>query len=237
MEWKDRESYLQKTSTRDFVPKEFHLLCLSNLRRWNRQCWKNSDAELVFMIPQGFCMKPKQMKKGLNYRVTAQSFFVINDPDTANKLRLTEMKQGRLYLGPSGENTFSGSGYEIKINVKDSSIDDGKSCTDYKRIKTTYGECIETALMKNLIAWYGCLPPWFPAQNKTTTCGAQVEMMKPNEEDASKAEIQRLKKGFELESSTDCLTSCKRMSFEIRRLYSDPYRNGLLIVRLNIDDL
>ena len=61
--------------------------------------------------------------------------------------------------------------------------------------------------------------------------------MKPNEEDASKAEIQRLKKGFELESSTDCLTSCKRMSFEIRRLYSDPYRNGLLIVRLNIDDL
>ena len=66
------------------------------------------------MIPQGFCMKPKQMKKGLNFRVTAQSFFVINDPDTANKLRLTEMEQGRLYLGPSGENTFSGSGYEIK---------------------------------------------------------------------------------------------------------------------------
>ena len=102
--------------------------------------WKNSDAELVFMIPQGFCMKPKQMKKGLNFRVIAQSFFVINDPDTANKLRLTEMEQGRLYFGPSGENTFSGIGYEIKINVKDSSIDDGKRCTDYKRIKTTYGE-------------------------------------------------------------------------------------------------
>ena len=186
------------------------------------------------MIPQGFCMKPKQIKKGLNFRVTAQSFFVINDPDTANKLRLTEMEQGRLYFGPSGENTFSGSGYEIKINVKDSSIDDGKSCTNYKRIKTTYGECIETALMKNLIAWYGCLPPWFPAQNMTTTCGAQVEMMK---EDASKAEILRLKKGFELKSSADCLPSCKRMSFEIRQLYSDPYRNGLLIVRLNIDDL
>ena len=45
------------------------------------------------------------------------------------------------------------------------SIYDGVTCTDYKRINHTYGECIENALEKKMLVWYGCIPPWFPTTN------------------------------------------------------------------------
>ena len=194
--------------------------------------WKRSETELVFKTPQGFCMKPKQMKKGLNFRVTTQSFFAINDPAKQNKLRITAMEHGKFNFGPSGVNTFSGSGYEIKIKIEDATIHDGVSCTQYNRINTTYGECIENGLMNSLVAWYGCLPPWFPAGNKPT-CGSDVHITKQNEKEAL-AEILRMNKGFDLKSSSACLPPCTKMAFEIKQLYYDPNRKELLILKLYI---
>ena len=67
-------------------------------------------------------MKPKLIGKGLNFRVTKQSFYSINDPALANHLRISIVELGKEMFGPSGNGTFTGGLVEIQINVEDSRL-------------------------------------------------------------------------------------------------------------------
>ena len=65
-------------------------------------------------------MEPKLIKKGLNFRVTKQSFYAINDPGLVNNLRISMMDHGKGEFGPSGNGTFTGGLFEIQISIEDS---------------------------------------------------------------------------------------------------------------------
>jgi hypothetical protein len=57
---------------------------------------------------------------------------------------------------------------EITYELHDSSLRDGITCIDYEREnKTTYGNCIISALHAMYLEVMGCFPPWIPgSQNR-----------------------------------------------------------------------
>lgn len=57
---------------------------------------------------------------------------------------------------------------EITYELHDSSLRDGITCIDYElENKTTYGNCITSALHAKYLDVMGCFPPWMPgSQNR-----------------------------------------------------------------------
>ena len=56
---------------------------------------------------------------------------LLVDPNKESNLRVLEMISGRLYSGPTYNKFFEQSSY------------DGKSCTDYERMNSSYGNCMK----------------------------------------------------------------------------------------------
>ena len=99
------------------------------------------------------------------YITTQKStMMLLVDPNKESNLRVLEMISGRLYSGPTYSKFFEQSSYELGYTIHDSKIYDGKSCTDYKRMNSSYGNCVDSIMKRHLMECYGCLPPWFPAQ-------------------------------------------------------------------------
>lgn len=125
---------------------------------------KTSTTEEVFLLPHGKC------KKLLGFNTTAkdeirsreQSMLLIVDPNKENSIRIKEMENARVDLGPTNVNSqfFNFGDYELSITLHDKSIDDGKSCYDYEKLESSYGNCVEVKVKEYYLEKLGCLPPW-----------------------------------------------------------------------------
>ena len=196
--------------------------------------WTDAPADLVYFIPQKFCMKPKQTLKGMNFRSTKKSFLYLDDPEKTNGLRITRIDSWKGELGPTGNLTFNGKLYEVQISIHDSKVHDGLTCTDYKKIGTSYGECVENEFKRELLGWFGCLPPWFPKKIENLECSDAKTANTPGFD--ALVEIIKLIKGLDLKVAESCLPPCTTMSWKLKELYHQTNVEKYSYIELKIMD-
>ena len=135
---------------------------------------KNNQSELL-LFPHGFCQKVeiKSPSDKIILQSTEPVYILLVDPSVVNNIRTGETEQNRVSL----EKTLTG--YEAKYymasySIHDASIRDGKRCKVYTK-DNSYGMCLEDALKGELVATYGCIPPWFQAKisDKNLICNQE----------------------------------------------------------------
>ena len=187
----------------------------------------------VFMPRLGFCLKLIDDNSKVYIKENKKSVLIIVDPFRENGLRALEMDNGMLHFGPTYENFYDGASYELEYRLKDSSLYDGKSCSDYNRFNSSYGSCIESIMREKLLGCYGCLPPWFPGSMKKT-CETDISISSND-----KSACQLLSHTFlnfflgrDLKIFENCLPPCMKM--ELRMKSTSHITNGKRYTRLSI---
>ena len=128
-------------------------------------------TENIFILPMGFCRRPVNfsLDKAIKMVTRTRLTILLEDPYQFNRVRSKATPKASIQLKDlSGE-----SQYKVTYTIHDNKLNNGLSCTDYEQIGTSYGSCIEKALEKEFIEWFGCLPPWFPSstpEDKTQKC-------------------------------------------------------------------
>ena len=176
--------------------------------------WRDAVAEEIFEIRFGLCKKSKKTKKGMNFRVTKNSFLYIDDPEKTMDFRISSSST-KFKFGPTTNNRFDGHLYQVQIILHDSSIFDGVTCTNYAAKNSTYGQCIQNELKQEMESWYGCLAPWF-SQNSGPMCEVNTTIKK---QDSAYKEYHKLVKGLEMDISEPCLPPCITMTWQVKELY------------------
>ena len=178
-----------------------------------------SNAEKSYMAPHGWCM----LLKSSNYtkefiKTTKQSLILVVDPSKVNNLRTLEMDNGRIMFGPTESNLYDWSAYEISIRLYNSNINDGKSCTNYDILNSSYGECIEDAIQAVFMKYYGCLPPWFPSSTKYTCEDyLEVKIDKHTLPINISEDFKLMYYGRQMEMLNKCLPPCLIMKIKMKR--------------------
>ena len=176
-----------------------------------------NDTTTVFRIPQGFCMKPDKIDDVMYFRTRQKTIVYLEDSSMDTGFRITRSINGAFRIGPVEHQQFQGYNYEMEIDIHDSSIFDGITCTDYERLKSSYGECFEREIQKYFLDGYGCLPPWISGNAPNgMKCGPDINATKIDPK--AWQEISRVTEGFELKSTAACLPPCKTMTFKFNEL-------------------
>ena len=83
----------------------------------------------------------------------------------------------RYDIGPSSNGLFQWANFLLDYDIHDDRIKDGITCTDYGKYNTSYGSCIKSAMRAELLAAFGCLPPWFLNEDpKTCESGIPINI-------------------------------------------------------------
>ena len=185
---------------------------------------KYDNETIIFLMPYGFCLKfNKTTTQKIIYWSVKKSVFMLTDPAKVNSFKTNEMENSRIQFGPTTDGLFDISAYEIQYSLHDSRIQDGKTCTDYARLKSSYEECILTVLKARLLKYYNCLPPWFPKPSDQT-CEKDKEIKVEQENQGSILEYSKdrinydmneLILGRELEMLKVCLPPCLKMDVKM----------------------
>ncbi len=172
-------------------------------------------AEKMFILPYGFCFK---LSKSIEDRVTnmKRSTLLIDDPYKGNKLRMTEL--GIVNFGPTGKETFDSSVIGIEYNLFDSSLQDGKTCKDYEKENTTYGDCFINVLRTQLLELYDCLPPWFP-DNNGVICEDNIKITVHDKTlmNKTKQDFAKIVDGRKINANDKCMKPCKALKASIKK--------------------
>ncbi len=174
------------------------------------------DTDQVYVFPFGYCKKVKKVEIQNYFETTNDLLLIIMDPEKENQIWVHDMKHGKLEFGHSETGIQMGLIYEIELGIHDSRIQHGQTCTDYARIGSTYGKCIEDSMRDSFLEWYNCLPPWLPTTLKLT-CEVDKDIMKPNQEDEIKIEDEfyNLFNGLEFSIFKKCLPPCQLMNLDL----------------------
>ena len=177
--------------------------------------WQLSTAEKVFIAPHGLCMRLSQSQGSTYFGMKSKFFFLIVDPERDNRIKILHMENGNGELGPSVDKFYDYYSYEMEIRLHDNSLEAGKTCADYP---TSYGECLEYAMMDKLMDWYGCLPPWFD-NNSTASCNLDTYIYVTDKKllKEMSEEFNRLSVGQELRLFDSCLPPCVKMSIKLKQ--------------------
>ena len=194
------------------------------------------DTDKVFLNPYGFCMKLLYTNKTVLIRSKLQTKVLLIDPARWNNLSLNYMTVYLGEFGPSDANLFHGYNYEVQIQLNDHTILDGETCTDYDKLGSSYGECLQNEMQDSFLNWYGCTPPWI--QKKNHTCDLDKAVKDPSEKvlnDEIDIEMRRFIKGLKTESSKKCLLPCQSMKMELKTLYhlANRMNNGYVLFDIN----
>ena len=181
-------------------------------------------------------MKLLHTNKTVSIESQLQTKVLLIDPARANNLSLFHMTVYSGEFGPSIANLFHRYNYEVQIQLNDHKILDGETCTDYDKLGSSYGECLQHAIQDSFLNWYGCTPPW--NQKKNFTCDLDKAIKEPSKkslDDEIDIEMRKFMKGFETESSKKCLLPCKLMKMELKTLYhrANSAKNGYFLFNIN----
>ena len=178
---------------------------------------KSPESRDKFDPNYGYCKQLESTMMQLHIFTTKRSSIFIVDPKTDSKIRIKEMDNSRASLGPSQQNFFTSDNYEIKINLHDSHINDGVKCTDYERIGSSYGMCIQNLLENHLEDWYGCIPFWFPdvSENICEVNNSSVSISSQTLGEITD-EFYRFLNGLDMKIFSKCLPPCLKMSLTMK---------------------
>ena len=85
------------------------------------------------------------------------------------------MENARVSCGPTYENFFEYATYEMVFSLYDTSIKDGVTCTNYERINSSYGECVNQVVKDVFLENLDCVTPWVP-NNSGSVCEIDKEI-------------------------------------------------------------
>ena len=121
---------------------------------------KNIEAIDVFVPVMGNCKKLKNIQNITRIMSNVQSMILLSDPALTSSIKIVEIENTKLVFGPTEKDFYESVYYEMDIEIHDTKVNEGISCTDYEDLGQTYGDCIEEALQAQLEDWYKCTPPW-----------------------------------------------------------------------------
>ena len=181
--------------------------------------WQNTTTDEIFIMPFGQCLKPANPTDFYYAISTKPAVLIIVDPALDNDFRISGIKFGTFSFGHL-HNSFEGYIYEVDITMLDNRVNDGRTCIDYGRIESSYGECIKDKLKGKFLQWLGCYPPWLQdSSNLTCLPNHQKQFSAKHEYYEMQQEIIKLVTGLELNSFKNCLPPCTTMelNYNLRR--------------------
>ena len=191
------------------------------INEYDNEGQKEIKTETMFFPAYGFCMKlveysPTHLYVD-TYTFSKFRFFIV-DPSLQNNLMIFNVGNGKGSVGNTGA-LYDFHYYEIKIKLYDSSINEGTKCVDYKKIGSSYGECIENVMENKLMEWYGCIAPWFPKRSNLV-CEENKEINITNENSKKEAinQLYFLATGQNVNLFSACLKPCVTMGLTLSEL-------------------
>ena len=176
---------------------------------------KNADEKLIFILPYGFCKQVYNfsMTGELEVHTTQTVRFFILDPYRSINVRAEELLGHREVIDAehhANEFLF----YKMDYELFDDSLKHGTECTDYRKMKIGYAQCVENEVVTKLMNWYGCIPQWFPAN--VTKCSVSSKKVKD--------EAYKFLYDFDsnLEIETNCKPSCLKLKMKFQRVSKFP---------------
>ena len=181
------------------------------------------EGKDVFLLPYGFCnmVKLKEYAKErwtLSIESNSSIGIHIEDPMKTELLKLdyVETTGDKLNIELDAQGLFETKHFDLEIEIVDSSIGNGKTCTDYEKSNTSFAKCIDTAVRKLFLERYTCIPPWL-YKNSSETCPDNKKSVDKSTKDLIK---QDLIYGLITEGSFmnigNCLQPCKRYNIRSR---------------------
>ncbi len=191
------------------------------INEYDNEGQKEIRNKTMFFPAYGFCMKLLEYSTThlYVYTYTQSKFrFFIVDPSLQNNLMIINVENGKGSFGNTGA-LYDYHYYEVKIKLYDSSINEGAGCIDYKKIGSSYGECIENVMEKKLLEWYGCIAPWFPKRS-SLVCEENKEINITNENSKKEAlnQLYFLATGQNVNLFSACLKPCVTMGLKLHEL-------------------
>ena len=174
---------------------------------------ENAEQKLVFIQPFGFCLQlfnfstlhSKQLQVYSNKTVK----FLILDPYRGNKITAEE-EFGQITTLDAKYNSNEYLHFKVLYTLHDNSFYDGIECTDYSKLTTTYGDCFENEVERNLNESYGCIPKWFPGNMTKCTKSSQPFS------NATLHYIEQFSNHRHI--NQECKNPCRRLEMQLKRV-------------------
>ena len=181
---KFRTIYINKVITVEF--------CVDNfLYLGKTEVVKKLETDEIYISPYGLCKTLKKTGSRIGMECKESCYFFLVDPAKDNRIRISNMDNGKGAFGPFNDVFFSGQNFEIELSLHDHSIHNGDTCFDYERSGTTYGDCIADAMKESFLKLYNCIPPWL-VLNSSQTCNNEITVQDEDYLKEIKGEITRL---------------------------------------------
>ncbi len=175
------------------------------------------SSEKIFIAPHGFCVKLSNNTSAWVY-TEKKALFLIVDPYKVNDIQVAEMDNALVSFGPTTEDRFDFSMFEVRCTLYDDRIHDESTCTDYEKIGSSYGVCIKQVMRDQLLDSYGCLPPWFESSKQTCEEGSEINVTNGTLLNDTIRDIRELVYGKQPKVFSKCLKPCLSMGVYMKRV-------------------
>ncbi len=196
----------------------------------------NLETNLIFIQPVGYCLQVTDQKTPISIFSTSDTKVNVIDPYIANDIRIEigDPKADFIEIAPTYYGTYEGLKIQIKLDIFDDSINRGKSCTDYKVVKSKYSTCLHTEITKTFMDSLGCLPqPIF--HNNTENCDKPLA----NVSTKNKEKFEKLSTkiyGIEPIKHEKCRNPFTRMEISAKKMYHKKNYRKFGEIHLIFDD-
>ena len=110
---------------------------------------------------------------------------------------------------------FEGFNYDIEFSLHDSRIKNGRTCTDYDRIGSTYGMCVEENIRDFMLDRFGCLFPWF--RESENTC-KEIRVLGNSSVHEGILDLGNFVLGIKTNHIQPCRPPCQTVSIKLKRV-------------------
>ena len=174
------------------------------------QYYTSHNASKVFLLPYGFCMKVENVTLNISAQFHSKKTvkLLILDPYQSTKFRAEQILGKSIQLkGHEKTGLYEFSWHKVSYILFDETIMDADDCTDYDKIGSSYGECVEKAVEVKLLDLYGCIPFWFPGNMAKCSTGLKEK------NDTAVNFSTRLNSNLDLQ--TNCKPPCKNLRISL----------------------
>ena len=196
----------------------------------------NHETRLIFIQPVGYCLEVIDLKATISIFSTSDTKVTVINPYIANDIRIEigDPEADMIEIAPTYYGTYEGLKILLNLEIYDDSIHNGKACTDYKDMESTYGSCLHSEITKSFMDTLGCLPQSI-FHNSSENC------VKPIEDISSmkKEKFEKLAKkiyGIEPIKSKKCRNPCRRMKVSAKKMYHKKNYREYGEIHLMFDD-
>ena len=192
----------------------------------------SSGSKLEFLFPEGFCFSTNT-KDDLLITTKKDNLIVYIVHESKYK-KISIDPQTVIHLGPTSNTTFEYKNYRIDYTAIDNTVFEGQECVDYRKMTSTYGDCIYQAFIEQLHSIYGCYPPWVKTEDQK--CDLTVESKKLDKKTFQRVweDIDSLTDGLDIEIQKNCVVPCYDIKLDLKKMVmSSSFKNNAILKIVN----